>query len=458
LAVALLAVLRPEDPGWLQVAPHPLLFLTMVLSARHGAPAALISGLLSAAVHVAFQLMAARGAPPPYDLGLTMPALMVLTGATRGTVVTPGLKAARALLLSQRSLERTAHDLQARLERSDLVRARLERRSLEPAQSVALLHEAALRMESLEESELGEAVLDLLVAQLQVERAEVLVLEGTDLRPIATLPATEGPSGSKRPRGLRPPSGLLSLALDERRVTSARDAARSTPGELPGDETGRFQAFVPSTEPLPVAIAAPLLAPTGRPLGIVSIEKLPFENLTGAACRIAGMVADWAARSLERARALQGLRTYDPETGAATYAHTLERLAHEFARAYRYKDSLSILILTARSEGRLTPERQGLLRRTLAQILRSGLRNVDLIGCHKDRLGFVALLPSTAADGAAVCQERLTQELARFELQAHTGQGEIEFQVAVATRSPEMVSAPDLLNAAEQALAAETAT
>ncbi|MHC4831324.1 MAG: GGDEF domain-containing protein, partial [Planctomycetota bacterium] len=144
--------------------------------------------------------------------------------------------------------------------------------------------------------------------------------------------------------------------------------------------------------------------------------------------------------------------------GAATYAHTLERLSHEFARAYRYKDSLSILILTARSEGRLTPERQGLLRRTLAQILRSGLRNVDLIGCHKDRLGFVALLPSTAADGAAVCQERLTQELARFELQAHTGQGEIEFQVAVATRSPEMVSAPDLLNAAEQALAAETAT
>jgi GGDEF domain-containing protein len=323
--------------------------------------------------------------------------------------------------------------LEAKLQLAVERQLALERRGLDPAAQVALLHRAAVQLDSLEEEELFPAILAILAEQLDVDAAEVYAVEPTGL----AVRAARG--GAEVPARRLAEVGLIGLALQERRVVSARDLLAHPELVAAREET---------------VIAAPLLSRTGEPLGVVNVRSLPFARLTPSTIRVVEMLTNWGARALERARLVRRLRPTDPRLSVHTYAHFCERLASEFWRSKRYEQPLSLLLFTMIECDAVAPDCALRLRQTVAQLLLRLVRTVDLVACYRDVFGFAVLLPATDRSGALALRDRVVQTVERFQLQAPGEGGPLTYLIGAASLAGDMASPADLERLAEDVAAA----
>ena len=157
---------------------------------------------------------------------------------------------------------------------------------------------------------------------------------------------------------------------------------------------------------------------------------------------------------------LQALSVTDPLTGLPNRRAFFERLGVEFARAARYGDPLSVLLIDVDRLKDLNDTAghsagdAALLR--VAAAVRSGLRAADMGG----RLGgdeFVLIAPSTPPDAAARLAERVRGLVT--EGSALGPPSAMTVSIGIATFSPaRLVPGPDaLLRVADQALYAAKA-
>jgi GGDEF domain-containing protein len=325
--------------------------------------------------------------------------------------------------------------LRTRLAIAEQARKELERRVVEPGAAMALLQDAAAKLEVLDDVALFPAIVDAVGRHLHAEACAVYAIEGGRLKRKAFR------GGDAPPEDMDPGEGLMGTALREKRVVSVREVTAEGSGDR------RLDAL----------LAAPLLASDGTPLGAIRVGSMPFISLTESAVRLLGLLAKWASGPAERvlyAKPVPDKTIFDESIGALRYSYFVDQLASEFERSRRYQMPLTVLIVEVLAWAEVPPANRETLRRALAQSLKNTLRTVDGIFLFKEDRSFVVTLPHTGPDGAERARERIVADIEKLNLEPYRPARRLELAIGHACQTAEMWSPADLTAAAETHLGA----
>ena len=411
-------LLRPADPGFLTVQPHPALLLVAVMACRHGLAVGLSSGLVAAGV-VATAIVTQLENPTWTELRMlghyVTPLLLMATGFGLGALREAPRRAARALEQRVEALEHELADQAVRFMAATEAKHELERRVADERASLSSLYSAARALETLDAERLYPAIAVTARRFLQADACQCYVLEGELLR----LRAAEGAT-PERPE-IPPDEGLVGLAIRLGRPVSVRDAT-----------------LIASLEDLhnaSVLMAAPMLGAQGTLLGCITVTSLPFLRLTPASLDRLGLVADWGARTLENARTHEQTRARtieDDLVRAYTYAYYQRRIQEEEVRADRYGRPLAVVIFRIHRFEAVAPERRADLGRVLSLVFSRTLRDVDIVCRYATPDSFAIILPETPPARAEVVVDRLSHEIGNFHFTPYGDEAQdLEFSARV---------------------------
>ncbi|MGH7299700.1 MAG: GGDEF domain-containing protein [Candidatus Rokuibacteriota bacterium] len=412
------ALVRPDDPGFLDLQPNPALALVAILACRHGLRAGLVGGLVTA-VALAACIVARMDYVSWSEVrsvrNFLTPLLVVGTGFALGALRESQRRRARNLEERARGLEQELADQAVRFMAATEAKHELERRVADESASLGSLYAAARAMESLEPERIYPAITATVGRFLQADACQCYILEGDLLR----LRAAEG-SPPERAE-LSPGDGLVGFALRLGRPASIRD-----------------YTLISSLEDLHRAdllMAAPLMGSAGTLLGCITVTSLPFLRLTPASLDRLGLAADWGARALENARTHERTRTRaieDELVRAYTYAYYERRLHEEEVRADRYGRPLAVVVFRIHRFGLVAPERRHELGRVLSLVFSRSLRDVDIVCRYTTDDSFAIILPETPPARAEIVVDRLSKEIQNFHFTPYTDETrDLEFSLRV---------------------------
>jgi GGDEF domain-containing protein len=161
-------------------------------------------------------------------------------------------------------------------------------------------------------------------------------------------------------------------------------------------------------------MCAPIRGVRNRPLGIILINQIPFNNLTLQSFHMLKSISDRCGASIEKARVYQLTRqkmVLDEITGVLTYSYLKERFDEEFSRARRYGYTMSVLIFEIQSFYGCEIALQQTILLRFKKIIEKKLRNIDLMFHGEDRSQFILVLPNTPIWGSRVVRNKLIQEM-----------------------------------------------
>jgi hypothetical protein len=341
--------------------------------------------------------------------GLLVPSLagVALTIAAGELAQAQRRRSARALA-RVRDLTEMLHAERARLARTSDIVADIEKQIAEQPITVGTLHESAQRLESLDVSEIAQALVEMLVRCLPADSATVYWLDQGCLRAAAHLPMEEAAPD---------PVSVIDNALVQR-VLSTGNA--SNIHDAPADDAK-------------LLMAAPLHGADGAIIGIATVEKMPFVSFNSSSIAIFEVVSQWAARRLSQATVW---REPPDESPYLSVPATLRRICQEIDRARRYRHPLSLVVLhvecSVGSKGHV------------AEQIRKSLRDVDEVGRLQHPGSFVGVLPETSAAQAHAVGRRLVRTI-------HTGGQPELVAYGVATLNERNGLAASLLEEADAA-------
>jgi diguanylate cyclase (GGDEF)-like protein len=251
-----------------------------------------------------------------------------------------------------------------------------------------------------------------------------------------------GPRADSRPGSPQagsPPDGLVLRALEHRRPTQARTAG------------------VPTRLVVPLVVA-------GEPSGYIEIRGRRLRRLTPDELSVLQVLADYVAVAHEYARLGRSLgrqAAVDTVTGFFNRWYFYERLYSETARASRYKQPLSIVLVHIDRFDEFVADRGEVagdaVLKAISRLLVASLRRKVDIACRHAAGEFGVLLPNTAPfkAGAVLVAERLraTIEGMEFRDEDHVPLGRFTLSLGVAGFPRHAEDAEELGTCAESALA-----
>ncbi len=156
-------------------------------------------------------------------------------------------------------------------------------------------------------------------------------------------------------------------------------------------------------------------------------------------CRVASRLSHYAARGRALEAELQLLANHDALTGLFNRHRFDQDLVHDVARARRYGDPLSVVVIDLDglkvANDTLGHAAGDALLQGVAETLRARLRDADVAG----RLGgdeFALLLPATGADGAQRVAEAMRAAVSQVRIPTAGGVVVTKASVGVATLAP----------------------
>jgi diguanylate cyclase (GGDEF)-like protein/PAS domain S-box-containing protein len=210
-------------------------------------------------------------------------------------------------------------------------------------------------------------------------------------------------------------------------------------------------------------LAAPIIVSASL-VGFISLMSATSHLYTPEHAPRLMAFADQAAVAIEKAHLFEKLHqmaTTDPLTGLANRRKLIEQAEIEIARALRYHDPLSLILIDLDNfkdindgHGHLVGD-QAL--REIASILASNLRKMDLIG----RFGgdeFVVLLPEIDFSQALQAAERIRQSVQAYSIQLKGTVIHITASLGLAELSSRAASLDALLEQADRAMYAAKAS
>jgi len=200
VAVGLLIVVNvaffPDDPGYLNVSPHPFLFLTILVASRYGTFDGFLAGFLCAIVYLCYLLFG-------QDLGTAYKSFEWTQALPAYLFVILGLLLGEIRELANRDVKRLrleTGELAARLESStkenqDLVKVKEELQGLvlSADDPLAEFYDSARRLSTLRPEEAYPAIMDLVGRFTGAEKFALYLEE----------PAAPAVAGKKPPRNFR---------------------------------------------------------------------------------------------------------------------------------------------------------------------------------------------------------------------------------------------------------------
>ena len=302
------------------------------------------------------------------------------------------------------------------------------------------------------------------IAQAQ-QRGELVALMGTVAEATAamlaapSLDALGEAAAEHLPRlGIR--AGAIALFTEPNLVTEESEAT------LMFGEKGRSEGPVrfPTRQIAPCgfldgrsAVVVPL-GFRGERLGLAALEFGAPDTMLYEELRLvlsSAVTGALLARAVDQARReVEKLAITDPLTGLHNRRHLSERIRDEFVRMLRHPRSLSLALVDLdgfkQVNDRFGHEAGDRVLVTVAQRLRTGLREVDIVA----RFGgdeFVILLPETNGSQACMVCERILQALSGQPIDEHGIVG-ATFGVATTDDDGLQIDADELLRRADHAL------
>jgi diguanylate cyclase (GGDEF)-like protein len=251
-------------------------------------------------------------------------------------------------------------------------------------------------------------------------------------------PADEGANGVDQER----PNELERQALEERRTVTAAAA----------------QA---------IRLATPLLL-RGAPLGFLTLIAARSRPLSPGEVQDIETLAQQICLTLDIARlrrSVQRLTTIDTLTGLKNREFLFERLTAEIARARRYQEPLSLILLDLddfSSFNAAHGNREGnRLLRTAANLVKTSIRDRVDVACRYGGAQFALLFPNTPATaaGAGVVAERIRKSIdaTQFHDDNDNRLAHVTVSLGVAGFPVHAEDAEDLVSLAAEALRAAKA-
>jgi hypothetical protein len=394
LMIGLNAFVFPNDPGFRRLEFNPFLLPVVLLALRFGTLIGGAAGLVSA-----LWLLVASRHVNLEDGSAVLPGLLVILGVLTG-------------VLAQHQGERLEHvrDYAGRLEER-LARARrllgirqsvigeLQSRIEEQAVSVESMYRMSRRMSSTEPTDMFQAILQILHADLRVARA-------------AIYRSIDG-------------SFYLAASLDRRLAPAPfpeyLDADRGLPG-LARRLNRRISIFDSDAETLPPSERSPVLAcgpiREGEHLhALLVVEDLPLLEFTPSALARLDALLGWASEVRTRLARLSEQTEgdyFDRGVGAYRFPYLAETLRREFQRARRHGLPLRVMRVRIQSFSELPESSVAAARECVSRALFAYLREGDTIGADRRPDSFLAVLPMCEAATATALGFRMLRALEKI--------------------------------------------
>lgn len=371
---------------------HPFLVVVLLVAGRYGFAPGLFAALFAILDDYLLFLWQNQGESlRPGSFSFLWPSAFLFTGMILGEMRDAGARKFRELEERFLKTEETART--AAFERDVLLKAKkeLERRIFLEPNAVNDLFDVFRSLEKDEIESLSSSLLSLVVSYAGADRAALYRKDRRSFR----LDLEAGSGASPRAIDLR-------YAPFSRAIETGEPVTLRSQGILPGvplPEGGSLR---------PVGVY-PVRGSEEEVEALLVVWHAPFEKLVPEFFQTLAMIVERASARLtflRRQRETQEGVATDPETGFLRPVFFARRAAEELGKSLRYRTELSFLFVSFAVPSGEKADLPAALR-TMRDVARAMLRDVDLAGLAPGRDGISLALPHTAPGGAAVVSEKL---------------------------------------------------
>jgi hypothetical protein len=274
----------PDNPFMTGVSAHPYFVVVALLAARYGTVAGLASTIALVVVYV-FGGLARSGDPRAIPSLLEAPHVITVSGLFLFSVIIGGFSDAyrRRIKIAEAKIRDHKEYLNALERQNELLiqtNRELRNRMMEEHPSFQTLFEMAQKLCTRNGQIVYSVVLDILEEHLQAARSSFYLVKGNMLQLAACIGWDQ----------IQEHDQVLSIdhcqiikqAVRKKKLVSLKDFVYRDERTL-GDRI----------------IAAPVCSQTdGKVIGVITIEKIPFDRFTPQTLRILSLVADWTSKAL----------------------------------------------------------------------------------------------------------------------------------------------------------------
>ncbi|MDR3211900.1 MAG: hypothetical protein LBU79_08295 [Planctomycetota bacterium] len=395
-----------------QSNPSPLWLIVLLGSLRHGSPAGMVAGLVSAAAHVL--ILGFTGIPVQDIIHrdpklLAGPVLYVLVGLFVG-------ESRERLGKRADYLSEVVGDLSRQLDSSEIKRMGLERSRLELEKRIAgqtdtlkAVHTSLDKLSGAgSETELWERTVELVCRELLAKSCIVWRI---------SPPEILASNGSTTPE--IPP--LAYVAIRKRRVVTASDW-NPRPGQ-----------------PSPGAELAGVISSDSKNLTVMVASGIPFNRLTRNTAILFGLMAQRAGDLANELRHLDQLRlatVNDPELGMMSESYLRSRIREQCLLYRRHGGTLSVVACKNRHHNERQLEER--LSVVVACAIRAVIRSSDGVAFFAQENAFVMMLPGSPKVGGQAVVNKVEGYLNRLDLRDGGGHKVINNEWRVAEFDPKL--------------------
>lgn len=420
-----------EDIGFHKFNPNPLWLVIIFISARYGANWGILSSLLVGLIY----LFTPGGGKVVLTGKVSMVASFLIIGFLLGGLRDSLEKKLREWQDKVRSREEELKSINSRYAAMDNLRKELEKKVLTQTSTVITLYETARSLGNLELEELLPTIPRVVKEYIGAERCSLYLLEGENFRLKASLGY---PEEKLPPRRVSITEGIMGKVADSGEMITIRDLELKS-GKEERREAGKI-------------MTAPLKSTSGKVIGVINVDRLPFVKFNQASVRLLSVVADWASRAIENAARYgkaEENRIDDEVAKVYNAKYMRKRLEEEFKRALRYHTIFSVILIRIENYALLASEE---MKATLLGVLGSAfslaLRTTDIIGREEKEDSFLIILPFTAEEGTGTVEQRLIKGINDFGLKPYRNEERLRFSIGRVTFNSQMKNPEDLLGQA----------
>lgn len=438
IALAINVFLMPNRPAFEGVEPNPLWIVVIGIAARYGRNGAIFAGVMTSLLFFGHYTYVYGTNVFMDDLWLLRyPFLFMLVGFMIGEIKQVFNLREDYLIARMEELENQNDKLK---KENDIIKEAHRDLTVDVAtnqDTITILNEMTTRMKSLNASTIYRGILDNFKDYLGAEESSFYALEGN----LLTLQCSLGwKDYYKRPTTYEKGQGLIGLAASLSQMITIKDILLK-----------RVPAAIEQMDMLgDTVLALPVLGIENQIYGIASIEKIPLLKMTDSSLQTAKTICDLAASSLSNARSfslMEEKQIKDPEYNIYKYPFFLSRLEEEFLRSLNYMLPLSIMAFRWPNVSALPIERQRPVIESIVTLIRTNLRNFDILarGPVKE-VPLVLMLATTSGPQANGLKQKITDKINEYGFdKALTDQPLID-TITVADFSPNKVKdANDML-------------
>jgi polysaccharide biosynthesis protein PelD len=435
-------LLHPQDPGYLSVQPHPFWIVVLLISIRYVFRESLLCAVIVAVAYISFVVFpgqtAYRFSAITLFADFKEPLLFLIVAGFLSSYTQHLLERTQVLRGQVIARNEDIADLRDRNLAAGQALRRLEGRIASEYTSILDLFAELAGTKQMSADQIKEQLLDILVRYLNVEEATYYDIErGQLVRRFSTIEGSaEAEAGAQ--------DFLLTQALGTEEVVHLGQFSQQ-------DDLERYQGLC--------LMAGALRNASGDPIGLISVEAIPFIDYNPHTFKLLGTVVEWWGTILEEAMRLKVLRSqsaFDEELGVFNYTYFANRVAQEFERTRRFSLPMSLVLLRIDGIDEIFPQKLGQLRYGLATIINQVISELEMVAIYKSDDLLAISFPIAMAEDA---EKRVLEIISQIEAFAFRPYGDpqkpLSLSWAIADYEIGMESHEELIAKVEAQLAGD---